>query len=30
VAISVGVFFFVFHFALDKKEEEGVLQQGRP
>ncbi|MEP6887309.1 MAG: signal peptidase II [Nitrospirales bacterium] len=29
-AISVGVFFLILHFALDKKEEEGVLQQGRP
>jgi signal peptidase II len=29
-AISVGVFFLILHFALDKKEEEGVLQQDRP
>ena len=29
-AISVGVFFLILHFALDKKEEEGVLQQGSP
>jgi signal peptidase II len=29
-AISVGVFFLILHFALDKKEEEGALQQGRP
>jgi signal peptidase II len=28
-AISVGVFFLILHFALDKKEEEGVLQQDR-
>jgi signal peptidase II len=28
-AISVGVFFLVLHFALDKKEEVGVLQQDR-
>jgi len=28
-AISVGVFFLILHFALDKKEEEGVLQQNR-
>jgi signal peptidase II len=29
-AISVGVFFLILHFALEKKEEEGVLQQERP
>ncbi|MDQ6734813.1 MAG: signal peptidase II [Nitrospirota bacterium] len=29
-AISVGVFFLILHFALEKKEEEGVLQQDRP
>jgi signal peptidase II len=29
-AISVGVFFLILHFALDKKEEEGVLPQGSP
>lgn len=29
-AISVGVFFLILHFALDKKEEEGVLQEERP
>jgi signal peptidase II len=29
-AISVGVFFLILHFAMDKKEEEGVLQQDRP
>ena len=29
-AISVGVFFLILHFALDKKQEEGVLQQGSP
>ncbi|MGH7230621.1 MAG: signal peptidase II [Nitrospiraceae bacterium] len=28
-AISVGVFFLILHFALDKKEETGVLQQDR-
>lgn len=28
-AISVGVFFLILHFALDKKEEERVLQQDR-
>ncbi|HJU06089.1 MAG TPA: signal peptidase II [Nitrospiraceae bacterium] len=28
-AISVGVFFLILHFALDKKEEAGVLQQDR-
>jgi signal peptidase II len=28
-AISVGVFFLILHFALEKKEEEGVLQQDR-
>jgi signal peptidase II len=28
-AISVGVFFLIIHFALDKKEEAGVLQQDR-
>ena len=26
-AISVGVFFLILHFALDRKEEAGVLQQ---
>ena len=29
-AISVGVFFLILHFALEKKAEEGVLQQDRP
>ena len=29
-AISVGVFFLILHFALEKKEEEGVLQEERP
>lgn len=29
-AISVGVFFLILHFALDNKEEQGVLQQDRP
>ena len=29
-AISVGVFFLILHFAREKKEEEGVLQQDRP
>jgi signal peptidase II len=29
-AISVGVFFLILHFALEKKEEEGILQQERP
>jgi signal peptidase II len=29
-AISVGVFFLILHFAMDKKEEEGVMQQDRP
>jgi signal peptidase II len=28
-AISVGVFFLILHFALEKKEEEGELQQDR-
>lgn len=28
-AISVGVFFLILHFALDKKEETVVLQQDR-
>jgi signal peptidase II len=28
-AISVGVFFLILHFALEKKEEEQELQQGR-
>ena len=29
-AISVGVFFLILHFALEKKDEESVLQQDRP
>lgn len=29
-AISVGVFFLILHFALEKKEPEGLLQQDRP
>jgi signal peptidase II len=29
-AISVGVFFLILHFALEKKEPEQVLQQDRP
>lgn len=29
-AISVGVFFLILHFALEKKEAEDVLQQDRP
>jgi signal peptidase II len=29
-AISVGVFFLILHFALEKKEEEGVLQEEGP
>ena len=29
-AISVGVFFLILHFALEKKEEQDVLQQDRP
>ena len=29
-AISVGVFFLILHFALEKKEEEAMLQQDRP
>lgn len=29
-AISVGVFFLILHFALEKKEPAGVLQQDPP